>query len=247
MILDVAEIAVFLGKGSTLTDAESAFLTMIQPMVERAIKSYCGCNLEPQVSYTHYLPEQRRRGANVDIRTWDVRGNNAVAMSAGGVIESQYLYLPERPVRTITSVNVDEGASGGQGADDFAGDNLTAGDDYWLDVLADGISRSGKLVRQTSYWPATPRSVKVVYTAGYSQAELTYDATNRTAGIAADIKMAALIAIQNAFSQRGTDGGEVKSEKLGDYAVTYAIEQASELPKRAKKYLRPYVRYSRFM
>jgi len=247
MILDPAEIAVWLGKSSTLTDTEAALITMIQPMVERSVKAYCGCNLEPQKTYTHYLPRQRRGPGATAVRTWDVRGNKAVSMSAGRSLEAHNLWLPERPVRSITSVNVDEGAYGGQNSSDFSGDNLVSGTDYQLDELESGLSYSGKLIRRGSYWPSLPRTVKVVYVAGFTQAEMTYDSTNREAGIAADLKLAALIAMQNAFAQHGPDAGEVRSERLGQYSVTYATGGVQELPKESKRLLRRFVSYGRHL
>jgi len=247
MILDPGEIAVWLGKGSTLTDAEAALIAMIQPMVERSIKAYCGCNLEPQKTYTHYLPQRRRGNPATSVRSWDVSGDKAVSVSAGRSLESESLWLPERPVRSITSVNVDEGAYGGQGSTDFSGSNLVAGTDYQIDELESGLSISGKLIRRGSFWPSFPRTVKVVYTAGFTQAELTYDSTNREAGIAANVKLATLYAMQAVFAQHGVDAGDIVSEKLGDYSVKYAGGIAQELPKRSKKLLRPFITYARFI
>jgi len=246
MILDPSEVLTWLGKASTASDAEIGLVNMLLPMVERSIRNYVGCELEPQATYTHYLPEGRRR-SGYDIQEWDVRGGSAQAVSVGRVVESRNLFLPERPVRSITSVNVDAGAAGGQGSSDFSGDDLTSGTDFFLDNTVAGTSRSGKLIRKGSVWPSAERTVKVVYVAGYTQAEMTYDPTARAPGIAADVKLAALIAVQNAFAHQGVEKGAVKSERLGDYWVTYAIEKASDLPARSKKYLRPYVRYSRFL
>jgi len=242
MIADRAEVLTFLGKGSSLTDAEDGFLNMIQPMVELDVQRLLGYSVV-QATYTHFLPHRSRGVQPVGAMGFDVRGGKAVIDQPAGGREDSQLLLPELPVRSVTSVNEDTGAYGGQGSGDFAAASLlTAGSDYWIDQTEDGISTSAILRRIGGAWPSSARSVKVVYVAGYTQAELA-------TGIAAPIKMAVWESIRFQFANRGAGAGAVKSEKLGDYSVTYAAADGKEssIPRAARKRLRPFLSYGRFM
>lgn len=241
MIVSRAEYLTFLAKASSVTTAEDGFLAMIAPWVERTVKKHVGCTIE-QATYTHFLPRSSR-ATNEDstVRYYDVRGGRAIAATAAGQREAAHLLTPELPIRSITSIYEDDSAYGGQGSGDFAATTLlTAGTDFFVDYDEDGLCKSGIIRRIGRYWPSRERTVKVAYTAGYTQAELT-------TGIAADIKLAVLEGIQQVFSKRGEGQGALKAERLGDYSVQYAIEAASKLPCESLRRLQPYVNYDRFL
>ena len=241
-ILNNAEILAWLGKGGDATEAELNLLAMLRPMVERAVKRRVGYAIE-QATYTHYLPEDRRRGfKDPELHYEDVKDDRAIAVAGGTVAEAADLQLPELPVRSVASVYEDVSADGGQGVSDFpASTLLTAGVDYYLDYTTSGLSKSGHLVKCSSAWPAKPRTVKVTYTAGYTHAELTD-------GIAADIKLACLVTIQHYWARRGADGGRtIKSESIGDYSVTFAGNASVALPTEAKRLLQPFRSYGDLM
>jgi len=241
MICDRAEILAFLGKAGNVTDPEDSLLMMLAPMVERSVKGFVGYSVE-QATHTHYLPRDRR-GGNIDpaVRYYDVRGGRAVGATVGGVAEAAMLLVPELPLRSITNLYEDTSAYAGQGSGDFAASTeLTSGDDFYVQYEPAGLCKSGIIHRTAGYWPARNGTVKVVYVAGYTQAELS-------TGIAADIKLACLLGIQHAFGQRGESAGTIKAERLGDYAVTYAVERAGQMPRQAKKLLQPFVSYGKFV
>jgi len=241
MICARAEILSFLGKAGSVTDAEDGLLNLIAPMVEMSVKRFVGYSIE-QATHTHYLPRDRR-GGNVDpaVRYYDVQGGRAVAATVGGVAEAAMLLVPELPLRSITNLYEDTSAYAGQGSSDFApATELTSGTDFYVQYEPAGLCRSGIIRRIGGYWPARNGTVKVVYVAGYTQAELS-------TGIAADIKLACLLGIQHAFGQRGENAGTIKAERLGDYGVTYAVERAGQMPRQAKKLLAPFVSLGKFL
>ena len=109
----------------------------------------------------------------------------------------------------------------------------------WVQPLS-GICRSGILQRINLNWPARQRTVRVVYTAGWTADELEY-------GEASDIKLAMLDAVKWCFSQRGDNAGAVTSESEGDWSASYALKRANHLPRSVFTSLRRYIDYSRFL
>jgi len=235
-----ADVLPFLGKGGSATDQELGFLNAILGPIEQAVKDFTGTSIE-QATYTHYLPMVDTGGmfATEFGTWWERRGDKAVEISAASTGAGNRLILPEVPVTAVSAVYEDSDAYGGQQSGDFpASSELTAGDDYWLWQWESGMCRSGIVVRRGGPWPSRPGTVKVQYTAGWTADQLA-------TGVASPVKLAVLIAVKRAFAAWG-EGANVKSEKIGDYAVTYAVEDAaSRLPKQSRKLLVPYLHYGR--
>ena len=186
MILDRAEILSYLGLAGTVTTAQDGRLNMLQPMVEDAVKGHLGYRVE-QAAHTHYLPASRQTGSEPEVRFYDAVGGKAIAASVAGSYERKQLLVPELPIRSVASIYEDSTAKGGQGATDFAaGTLLTAGTDYWVDYETNGVGKSGLIYRTNRSWSGIPRTIKITYTAGYTQTELS-------TGIAAAIKGAAQV------------------------------------------------------
>lgn len=240
-IVTRAEILAFLGKSDNATDNEDGVINAVRARVERSVKKYVGYEIE-QASYIHFLPETNRATRNDGVAVYrDVIGTKVVAATIGGTKEGLSLHLPELPLRSVSEVREDPGAYGGQGSSDFPDSTiLVAGEDYYIDLGVSGLSKSGVLRRIGPSWSTKARTIKVSYTAGYTATELQ-------SGIAADIGYAALLAIQAAFSKRGDTQGTIESEKLGDYAVKYAIDKPGRIPRASRSLLQPYVRYARFI
>lgn len=242
MICDIfADVLPFLAKGGSATDQEVGFLNSLVPAIEQSVKDLTGTAIE-QSTYTHYLPMIDSGGgfASEFGTWWEKRGGLAVEVAAVSVAAGNRLILPEVPVTIISAVYEDVDAYGGQQAGDFpSASELTAGTDYWVWQFESGMCRSGILVRRGGPWPSRPGTVKVQYTAGWTAAQLT-------TGIASPIKLAVLIAVRRAFASWGAGGGALKSERIGDYAATYAVDQAaSRLPKESRKLLTPYIHVGR--
>lgn len=242
-IITRAEYLTYLDIADEVDTAADGKLNLLHPMAEAAVKHFVGFNIE-QKSHTHILPVTRHTSLRDPmIQYWDTHSGRIVAATVGGVIEYSFLQLPELPVRSVEEVREDANAWGGAGDNDF--DNATLlvyGQDYFLDVdsvgLSGSVSFSGLLKRIVMYWPSRERTVQVKYTTGFSTAEL--DSCN------SDIKLACLLTLQHMFMRSGKTMETVSSERLGDYSVTYAGKSA-ELPREAKKMLRPYVSYGRFI
>jgi len=91
--------------------------------------------------------------------------------------------------------------------------SLTENTDFWLYPLNDSVKN--KLVSNTYVFPNRPRSLKVTGTFGY----LTTPEP---------IKFAAIQLAAKIINQ-GLRGGQVKSENLGSYSITYRdIDEESE-------------------
>lgn len=235
MIADRSHYQTFMQRAGTMTDQDLGLLAMLMPMVDRAIKKFVRYNIE-QTSYTHFLPEfPRMSSADAHGVVFDVRGDQAIATLVGGNREFGRLIVPELPIRSVSEVKEDRSALGGQGSSDFGSNTtLTAGTDYFVDFESSGIASSGILYRRGSLWSSRERSIKVTYTAGYTTEELN-------TGIAADIKLAALLTMQRVFARRGDNEGQLKSERLGDWSGTYAVENANRIPREARQLLAPFI------
>lgn len=239
MILTDADISTFLRKAATVTDAELNALLLVQPAVEQLVKDTVGYDIE-QTTHTEFLPERTRNMRRTSVAGEDVVNNRVVPVVQPMLLEDTYLFLPQLPVRTITNIFQDTSAYGGQGPSDFpAASELTAGVDYFVDYTKAELCKSGKLIKISGgSWSKRARTIKVVYVAGYTVTELA-------TGIGAAIKHACLLGMQGAFADLGSETGKVRSERLGDWAATYAVEGVTRLPSQAVQKLQPYVRMSR--
>lgn len=239
---------VFAYLGLTPTDAESALMDIVRPMAEDCVRTFVGYTITQQ-SHTHFLPVMD--GVDGGIESLDVV-NNRVAFEYSE--ETDRLCLPERPVRSITSIYSDSAAYFGQGASDFgAATLLTAGTDYALEYTASGVSWSGMVRKIAGTWPARAGTVKVTYVAGFSASELSGVTSVRgPKGVGVgQLKLAAIIAAGIAFRQgQSANNGAITSERLADYSVTYgkSAEQLFgfkwRLPAQVEDMLADFRRYS---
>ena len=219
--------------GGCLSPADRNLIETIQPMAESVLCSYLGYRVE-QATYTHYVP------AGDDISTDDINGldvvHNRVVFDVDGA--ANRLYLPQRPIRSISSLYEDSASEGGQGSGDFSGTALTAGTDYYIDYTASGVGWSGCLVRIAGTWPARRRTVKVTYVAGFTAAELLAGellGPDESTSIRL-LQYAAVLTVAAAYGeakrhQPGVTGaiGPIQSERLADYSVTYATNYIKHL------------------
>lgn len=203
---------------------------MLHTQAESVVKEYLGYFVEA-TTHTEYYPVR-------DYGLWEV----------GVTRDRNPLLLKNRPVRSITSVNEDTGGYFGQGSSAFASSTLlTVGTDYaWVvdyDRAGDGTdeaSRSGKLIRLSGGWPTRPGSVKVVYTAGWEQA-------NIPGAIRAGISQTVASWYSRIGDEHGGHAGRmVQAERLGDYSVTFFDTMGrgtiASLPPEAEAMLAPWRR-----
>lgn len=222
-IVTVPEVLSYLGLGSSATESEIGQVQMLKQWAEAATRRFLGTHVV-QTTYTHILPPV-----------------HSYLNSSGGGLDDRFrpelgpfLRLPEYPVRSITSIHEDENALGGAASNAFPSDSeLTEGTDFYLDVGISGFSKYGTVIRYNNNWSSLPGSIKVVYVAGYSAAELDGDVTENNFD-ASDIKFGVLRAVVDAYNDMrqqqggfGGGGGALASERLGDYSVKYAIPKVA--------------------
>ena len=253
-----AEVETWLGITTTITEGERGLLNMLLPSAEAAVKKYIGYD-PVQATRTEYYPLGPFRHSDDEAETIDVQGG--VAVFQGTRYDDNILILNHLPVRSITTLYEDRDARAGQGSNPFpAGSLLTAGTQYYLDLTASGISKSGFVYRVGSGWPNVPGSVKITYVAGYSAQELAGQSTDGPD--ASDLKMATVLTVAKAFAtaktiQAGSSGspfGVLASENLGDYGYSVDAMSASRLfgmldpiPQEAKTILHKYMHYGKMV
>lgn len=253
MLANAAEIKTYLGIIDTATAADDALIALLHGPAERAIKNECGCDLEFG-TFTEYLPKGRSSNP-VDMMADYFRDDTGSGYYSTANLR-QRLVLKNAPVWLDgLEVYEDPGAMAGQHEGSFAAESLlTAGSDFFLET--DGVdgangafSRSGVLRRDT-YWTNAPFSVKVVYSGGWRDSQLASD------GIAADLKMAAILTVAAEFWKRkalkSTGGvGGITSESIGKYSYSTggsssATSLISPLTMQVRDMLQPFSnRYAR--
>ena len=254
-----AECLLYLGRGNSLTEDEDALLNMIKPMAENAIRQHLQIGVTQPidsngstVDVTRLLPH----GNPLDVRdAWDSPFRNTFD-NQGLAFQGRGLQL-EAPVRSITSVHEDRGAHAGTAAGAFGSNTeLTEGEDWYQDLDDSGINRSGIIWRIGTAWPSRPRSVRVIFLHGYSEDELLGNVSDWLLDVS-QIRYACIQTVAESFNEarnqqsgQGGSGGPVKSERLGDYAVTYDTKHVGPkvvIPDDAMQRLEPFMKVSQWV
>ncbi len=243
---DLSGIRALLG-----VDADDPLVPFLRPMVERAVEQVVGWEIE-QASHTRYYPKTEKGGESEPYFPGVFGGQPQI----GG--QTYCIFLDHKFVRT-TNLEVWEksGAYFGQAATFDADSKLTIGTHYVLDMDgSDAVSESGCLRRLSAYWPTTPGSVKVTYTAGFSSTELKGSASTWDAS---DLRYATLMTLQQAYNQvmthqRDADTGRrglITAESIEGYSYQLDRGVAAtlqgmqvEVPPAARRILDKYRRYS---
>jgi hypothetical protein len=244
MIVNPAQLKLMLGISDEVTPEEEAVLTQIHPEAESKVIEILGYDPQQRTRTEYYPRHYPGGGTALPIGGfWDVNAQRTHAQwtPAYGVAKDS-LQLLNIPLRNISELRIDYNGRFGKGADAFPADSVkTDGEDYWGTWDEDNLCKSG-IVQARGTWPYEPGSVKVTYTAGYSETELHGRArtTNVTDGVytnagvnAAAISRAVIqtvVVAMNTWAQwkkkatTGFTAGPLKSEKLGDYS--YAADGA---------------------
>lgn len=195
-IVSTANIATELGV--TFTVADEVLADRLRKTVEGMARQYVRWYITED-SYSHILP-----------------GNAPVG---------RVLSLPQPFVTDVESVHEDVFAGGGSRVDAFSAETLLVnGEDYFLDVADSSFgSPEGVIVRIGMDWPGMKRCVKVEYTAGLTEDQLTGDYSFvRDAIIYETVERLKYAKYrQGSGSDIGGDSGPAESERLKDYAVKY--------------------------
>ena len=226
-IIDLGEAKAVIGRATTCTDRDNELINLLLPMAEANLEKYLNF-VVVQKTFTEFYPHDEELSVYDDDDDDLVYVGDKVYVDRGGV-RGRLLNLNNVPVRSITSVNEDAEGFFGQVAGSFAASTLlTSGTDYYLALQESGISWSGALWRRAANWPVQLGSIKVVYVAGFTAAELADDY--------ADIRWGALRTFSDLWSRSkalhaGQRSDAIGSESIGGgVSASYVNEQLMGLP-----------------
>ena len=176
MIIDLPTRTAWLQSASNVivSSTQNTFLNIIQPWVEQVVWKVLGYSLE-QNTYTEYVPsalsERPPLSFGLDVG-WDLVGGVVLPRSRTDAFEGS-VQLSNLPIRSITTIYENVAAwTGGTLNGDWPAESLLPPTAYRLDMQTDGLCLSGRVYRIVGAWSSISRSVKVTYTAGYTQAEI---------------------------------------------------------------------------
>lgn len=220
-IVSSSDVVDYLGLGS---DFDTTGLAAICSGIESAVKNFCRWQIL-DTEITAYLP---RRGEAYGIHIPTVSLLTYTITPSG---PRNRLQLPAPWVTAVESVHVDLSAFADQGDDDYsASTELVAGTDYYLETDNDAgdVSRSGFLVRTGDNWPSIPGSIRVVFNSGFTDEQLAAEhyalrfALIQEAANAFFRLSKARKAFVTGLGEGGDKSGLIRSERLGDYSVSFA-------------------------
>ena len=230
-IVTSADVLLQLGI-TTPTSAQNSIIAASIKWAEASVRRYL--KYDPVYRQrTEYYPTSDHL-TNREVSIWEANENSAyLRYQQNGV--SNELLLKHLPIRSIDALFIDYDGRFGTKANAFSNDTLkVSGEDYWarfdgVDDDGNPVCRDGILLSH-GLWPSEPGSIKIVYTAGYTEAELS------GSGIAVDGSPIAEAIIFEATRKAkqtimlaqgaGTSGatgvgftaGSISSEKIGDYS-----------------------------
>ena len=236
-IAEISDILLDLGLSTRSTAEELAIVEAALKKAEGSVRRHLKYG-PVLASRTEFYPQAEFAGS-YGRGTWEAEGNSAVFRhSSSGATD--LLQVRHLPIRSTVAPEVYIDTDGRFGAKSGAFPTAeTLGETFWPqwdghDSSALGICRDG-LIRSIGMWPLTAGSVKVVYTAGYSQSELRgEDATVDASGIWETVVNAAARRAKRIMSTKKSDrigfvAGALSSEKLGDYSYKLDTSTTAQL------------------
>ena len=228
-IVDVSEALLVLGLSGSVTEEERAIVNDAIMKAEGAVKRYL--HYDPvQALRTEYYP-RADYGPQSDEGVWEIAGDQAYLRrpATGAGDELQVLRIPIRSSPAI-DLRIDYDGRSGAGASAFPLTSLKVeGVDFWpnydsVDSDDNRMCRDG-IIRSFGAWPTTPGSVRIIYTAGYTAEELHgQDSVVDAAPIVDAVIDETVRRVKKTYAlMKQTSGwvpGQIKSERLGDYAYT---------------------------
>lgn len=231
-IVDPASVLLELGLHASATEQERALVATSIASAEASIIQYLRYDPVKQ-SRTEFYPRQ-----DYDYQTaghvWEATSLVAYQRHVAQAV-TQELQMKHMPIRSVASLFIDYDGKSGAKSGSFPSESEKAeGVDFWpnydgLDSDENKLCHDG-ILRSVGMWPTSPGTVKVTYTAGYSNEELNGQDTVINAGpIAAAVISEAVRRVNKAFAlmkkNTGFTPGAFTSEKLGDYS--YSMDSAS--------------------
>lgn len=226
-IVDISAILLELGLGETATDVERALAQACLRKAEAAVRRHL--QYDPvYASRTEFYPTMDLNQAGRET-IWDVNSTHAYArqISEAATEELQVRHIP---IRQITDLFIDYDARAGAKAGAFAAETeKVEGVDFWpnydtVDSSGNKVCRDG-IIRSIGRWPVQAGSVKIVYTAGYTEAELhgedsLLDASPIHEAVCDETTRRFLKIKQRAKKTLAGWAGPLASESLGDYSYS---------------------------
>lgn len=225
-IADISELLLELGLQSSVTDAERALAQQSLIKADGAVRR----RLQYDPAYatrTEYYPtmqvnRQDREGI------WEANDTQAYVRQVAEAATTE-LQLRHLPIRGSVTLYIDYDGRAGARSGAFGSSTLkTEGTDFWPnydgeDAAGVKFCRDG-ILRSEGLWPANPGSVKVTYTAGYTQDELRgvdpiLDASPIWEAVI-DESVRRFIKAKQRMKRRAGWTGPLTSERLGDYSYS---------------------------
>lgn len=238
-IIDISEVLLEAGLSASATETERAIASTAIRKAEGLVKKYLKYDPVQRTRTEFYPTNPTNDGGSGREFVWEANASQAVAreVSPG---QTSSLQLQHLPIRSITTLHIDTNARSGTTSGSFGADTLKSqGDDYWpnfdsVDSSGNSVCNDG-ILRSFGLWPISTGSVKVVYIAGYTAAELHgQDTIIDASPIYGAVLDESLRRLKKAFvtmKQAGAGflAGAITSEKLGDYAYTISGSDATNL------------------
>lgn len=226
-IVDISEVLLLAGLSETVTETERAIVADCLRSAVGAVKRHLGYD-PAQATHTEYYP-QVDQGAVGRVGIWEVSDTQAYVRELAGS-SSILLQIKHLPIRSITSLHIDYDGRAGTRAGAFPASTLKVeGVDFWpnydmLDSASGKVCRDG-IIRSEGAWPDIPGSVKIVYVAGYTEAELRgQDSVIDASPINEAVKDETQRRIMKVYSRIKNSKlgfvGALASESLGSYSYS---------------------------
>jgi hypothetical protein len=263
-ILDPSEAMLELGLSSSVTEEERAVVNQAIVKAEGAVKKYL--RYDPLLRRrTEYYPRydlSLGRGESI----MEVSSTQAYQrqLASGETSELQLKHIPVRASPAM-ELRIDYDGRSGTRAGAFGVETIQVeGEDFWANY--DQFDGSGNrvcsdgLLRSMGLWPLSAGTVRVIYTAGYTDVELrgqdepdaegndVLDASPIWTAVLEETKRRVEQVMVRKKSNMGWTAGPKTSESLGDYS--YSIDtslaralygSSTELTDEMKMLLQPFV------
>jgi len=238
-IADLSEVLLELGLSASCSDEERAISDVALRRAEGAVKRFLG--YDPVLkSRTEYYPRRDYNYGNA-VHVWEATSSEAYVrrLAEGSTNELQVQHIPIREVPAI-ELRIDYDGRGGANPTAFSDANTlkVEGTDFWPsydkhDSNGNGVCSDG-IIRSVGLWPTTFGSVRIIYTAGYSNAELhgedsIIDASPILEAVVEEAKRRAEQIFVRKKSTIGFVAGLKSTERLGDYSYSIDTALASKL------------------
>lgn len=232
-LADLSEVLLELGLSESCTDVERAIAGTALQRAEGAVKHFLRYDPFMQ-ERTEFYPQGVSATRQAVDGVWEANDTEAFLRQSVGA-SSDELQIQHVPIRSISALYIDyDGRSGTRSGSFGAGTLKVEGVDFWpnydaLDSSGAKICRDG-IIRSIGRWSMEPGSVKIVYTAGYSAAELHgQDSVIDASPINEAVVLEATRRAKRAFllakkSRVGFVAGPFTNESLGDYS--YSIDSS---------------------